>query len=245
SESAVSQVSKPAGCRTPRDVPCGRDGQPTGTSAIQQTRRSALRHGARTLNWYGRSVSLAHFLILVLFSPSLMSAEEEPRSALKAQRKTLVEAVKGRDAAGVAKIFTSDAKLMMPGLETLAGRESIQKFWQAGLSRGSVKGIAFAPVDITGESDGLLVETGTLTTLDDEGKEKDRSRYLLVWKREESEWRIHRDMANSELAPGPKVDRVGFPKDYRTFEVLGVPVRTNTGSSLVMTAYGNDLAFSI
>jgi uncharacterized protein (TIGR02246 family) len=126
-----------------------------------------------------------------------------------------------RDAAGVAKIFTSDAKLMLPGFETVTGREAIQKFWQAGLSGGIVKGIAFAPADFTGEGDGLAVETGTFTTLDDDGKKKDDSRYLIVWKREEDEWRIHRDITNSDLAPAPKLDRVGFPKEYRTnFKVL-------------------------
>jgi Cytochrome P460 len=53
-------------------------------------------------------------------------------------------------------------------------------------------------------------------------------------------------LANSDLAPAPKVDRVGFPKDYRTnFKVLGVPARTNTPPSIVLTAYGNDLAASV
>jgi hypothetical protein len=51
---------------------------------------------------------------------------------------------------------------------------------------------------------------------------------------------------NSEPAPAPHLDRVGFPKDYRTaFKVLGIPVRTNTSPSLVLTAYGNDLAASV
>jgi hypothetical protein len=43
-----------------------------------------------------------------------------------------------------------------------------------------------------------------------------------------------------------EADRVGFPKDYRiTFNMLGLPARTNPAPSLVMTAYGNDLAASV
>jgi len=50
----------------------------------------------------------------------------------------------------------------------------------------------------------------------------------------------------AELAPAPKMDRVGFPKDYRTtFKLLGVPTRTNTAPTMVMTAYGNDLAATV
>ena len=185
-------------------------------------------------------------LLLHVVSASVVHAENDTRSALDAQRKALSEAVARCDAAGVAKVFTSDAKLMLPDFETVAGREAIQKFWEAGLRSGIIKGIAFSPVDVAGEKDGLLAETGTLATLDGDGKGKDQSRYLIVWKREEGEWRIHRDIANSALAPAPKVDRVGFPRDYRSsFKVLGVPVRTNTSPVMVLTAYGNDLAASV
>ena len=191
---------------------------------------------------------LAHLftLLLVLWPGFVLHAATETRCALETQRNALTKAVGQRDAAGVAKIFTSDAKLMVPGFETLTGREAIQKFWQAGLSSGIIKGIAFVPADFAGEDDGLLIETGTLTTLNDDGKTKSQSRYLIVWKREQSEWRIHRDIVNSEAAPAPKTDRVGFPKDYRsTLKILGVPARTNTAPSMVMTAYGNDLAASV
>jgi uncharacterized protein (TIGR02246 family) len=194
------------------------------------------------------TIPSAHWLatFLILFPPPLIHAQNNARSALEAQRKALTQAVTCRDAAGVAKIFTTDAKLMLPGFETLTGREAIQKFWQAGFSSGMVKRITLAPTDLTGETGGLLTETGTLGTLDENGKEKDQNRYLIVWKRDEGAWQIHRDIVNSELAPAPKLDRVGFPKDYRTtFKFLGVPMRTNSTQTIVMTAYGNDLAASV
>src|SRR5215510_7393786 len=49
SESAVSQVSKPAGRSTQKDAYEAPDAQPTWKSAIQQTRRSALRRLAHSL----------------------------------------------------------------------------------------------------------------------------------------------------------------------------------------------------
>ena len=192
------------------------------------------------------SLGLLFQSFLLLFSPSFGRAETEARGALDLQRKALAEAVTQRDAAAAARIFTSDAKWMLPGFETITGREAIQMFWQAGLSSGIVERIAFARADVIGEGDGLLAETGTLSTFDANGKERDQSRYLIVWKREEGEWRIHRDIANSELPPAPKIDRVGFPKDYvTTFKLLGSPARTNVLSSIVMTAYENDIAASV
>jgi uncharacterized protein (TIGR02246 family) len=195
-----------------------------------------------------RRCSFAHLLLwfVLLLSFFIGHAEQDVHAALDAQRKALTGAVALRDAPRVARIFTSDGKLMVPGFETVTGREAIQQFWQAGLSSGILKGITLTPTDLTGEADGLLAETGTVTTLDADGKEKDHSRYLIVWKREESEWRIHRDVVNAELAGAPKVDRVGFPKDYRTtFKALSAPARTNISPALVITAYGNDLAGSV
>jgi uncharacterized protein (TIGR02246 family) len=219
---------------------------PTETSIHGAPTKSKPTHAGHRWRIHGLPRLLALFL---LFLPcAVCRAQKEPNAAIDAQRRALADAVARRDAAGVARIFTADAKLMLPGFGTITGRGPIQKFWEAGLSSGILKGIAFAPSDLSGEGEGLLAETGTLTTLDADGKERDPSKYLLVWKREENEWRIHRDIANAELAPAPapKVDRVGFPKDYRTtFKLLGVPARTNTSPSMVLTAYGNDLAASI
>jgi uncharacterized protein (TIGR02246 family) len=210
-----------------------------------QNFRSNPRKISSKTRW--RSRLFTHLLTLFALLLSFIAhAEQEFRNALDAQRKALTDAVARRDAARVAGVFTSDAKLMVPGFETVTGRESIQKFWQAALSSGVLKGITLRPTDLTGQADGLVAEAGTVATLDADGKEKDQSRYLIVWKHEESQWRIHRDIVNSELAPAPKVDRVGFPKEYRTiFKVLGVPARTNASSDVVLTAYGNDLAVSV
>jgi uncharacterized protein (TIGR02246 family) len=176
----------------------------------------------------------------------MVHAEKDAHRALDAQRKALTEAVTQRDAAAVAKFFTSDAKVMLPGFETVTGRDAIQKFWQAGLNSGLVKSITLTPIDISGVEDGLLAEMGTVSTIDGERRENGKTRYLIVWKRDESEWRIHREMVNAELAPVPQMDRVGFPKDYRsTFKLLGMPARTNTSPAFVMTAYGNDQAASV
>jgi uncharacterized protein (TIGR02246 family) len=214
----------------------------THTAGVPKKRK---RHSARA-RWRSRGFAPLLALCLLLLSLSIGHSRQEFQAILEEQRKALTDAVTRGDATAVARIFTSDAKLMIPGFETISGREAIQKFWQAGLSGGILKGITLTPIDLTGETDGLLAETGTVTTLDAEGKERDASRYVIVWKREESDWRIHRDIVNSELALAPKADRVGFPKDYRTvFKVLGVPDRTNPSPALVMTAYGNDLAASV
>src|SRR5258705_55659 len=70
---------------------------------------------------------------------------------------------------------------------------------------------------------------------------RDCGNYMLVWKREEGEWRIYRDIASPGVGPAPAEDRVGFPADYRTkFTVLASPALNKQG--MIQTAYGNDTA---
>src|SRR5690242_3707192 len=102
---------------------------------------------------FANLLSLA--LLLAAFLTPVGRAEDQARSARDRQRQALAEGVRNRDASAVAKIFTSDAKLMLPGFETITGREAIQKFWQAGLGSRMVQGISFASIDITGDEQGL------------------------------------------------------------------------------------------
>ncbi len=181
-----------------------------------------------------------------MFSAPEPPTGNETRYALDVQRKALMEAVARRDAAAVAKLYTTDANLMLPGIETITGREAIQKFWQAVLGGGFVKGIDLVPGDAMGKDGDLLAETGAITTLDGNGKQMSQSRYLIVWQREEAGWRIRCDMVNPEFAEAPIADRVGFPKDYRTnFNVLGVSAMTNTRPPTIVTIYGNGLVTSV
>src|SRR6516164_5117680 len=225
-----NRMEQKRGLSSPKPYPTftlrpGAFSAPQRIGELLRARMPALRKECCAAAARCRSGSLAHLLAPLLLILSFFSAhaEQEFHAALDSQRKALTDAVARRDAPRVARIFTSDAKLMAPGFETVTGREAIQQFWQAGLNSGILNGITLTPADLTGEADGLLAETGTVAMLDADGKEKDRSRYLIVWKREQSDWRIHRDIVNAELPAGPKVDRVGFPKEYRTiFKVLGL-----------------------
>src|SRR6185369_6687468 len=98
---------------------------------------------------------------LTMFSTQIVNGaqKEDVRAAIQVQRKALMDAVTRGDASGVAKVFATDAKFMLAGLETIAGREAIQKFWQFGLSNGLVKGLILTAVDIDGEGGELCVET--------------------------------------------------------------------------------------
>jgi uncharacterized protein (TIGR02246 family) len=170
------------------------------------------------------------------------SDRDATRAALERQRKNFVEAVGRADAAGVANLFTTDAKLILTGFDPFEGREAIQKAWQFAFGSGAVARVVFESKDVAGLGGEILAETGTLAMFDKEGKERPANNYLLVWKREDGAWKIHRDIANAKAAAAPMADRVGFPRDYRTqLKMLSAPT-FNPKLGVVQTAFGNDEA---
>jgi hypothetical protein len=188
--------------------------------------------------------------LLALFaSPSLLlqgHAEQEFTRAWNGNAKLLTDALTRRDAPGVAKDFHFRREVDGAGFQTITGTRSHSEVLAGRFEQWNRQGNHFTPTDVTGDADGLLAETGTVATLDADGKEKDHSRYLIVWKREESEWRIHRDIVNSELAMAPKSGPRRFPEGLpNRFQGAGRSREDEHFCCVVMTAYGNDLACSV
>lgn len=186
-------------------------------------------------------------LALVLIGAA---AADSTHTAIAAQSRAFMDAMERGDARAVAELFTTDAKLIVSGIDdVVAGRAAIEKFWQVGFSNG-VKGLRLTVLDLDGTGP-LRVETGTYQALGAGGSDLGRGHYLLVWKKENGAWKIHRDIGSAtptRAAAGAgagtsAVDRVGFPRDYRAdLKLLAVSARDAEPS--VMTAYGNALAAS-
>jgi uncharacterized protein (TIGR02246 family) len=150
------------------------------------------------------------------------------------------------DASAVAQVFTSDAKLIVSGVDgETSGRNAIEAFWQGALN-GGVRELRLTTVDLDGEGP-LRVETGTYQALGAGGSELGRGRYVLIWKKEAGTWKIHRDIGIANAPPAGRsatADRVGIPGDYRSsLKLLGIAEKQAEPS--ITTVYGNGLAASI
>jgi len=55
-------------------------------------------------------------------------------------------------------------------------------------------------IDVWGNGD-LLAEEGTASLFDQKGTELDHAKYLVVWKKENGQWKLFRDIWNSDRAP--------------------------------------------
>jgi uncharacterized protein (TIGR02246 family) len=101
------------------------------------------------------------------------------------------------DAAAVAALYTEDGLLLPPNGDFVSGREAIQTFWQ------SVMDMGVAEVRLTVEEAESIGDTawevGRATLFTAAGDTIDEAKYMIVWKRTEAGWRLHRDIWNSSL----------------------------------------------
>lgn len=100
------------------------------------------------------------------------------------------------ETAAIAACYTRDAQLLVPHNEIIRGRDAIEKIF--GMSAGHGHKLAFTTLELEGDEDSAL-EIGQYTRKDAGGAMLDRGKYLVVWKRIGSDWKIHRDMISTSL----------------------------------------------
>jgi uncharacterized protein (TIGR02246 family) len=112
--------------------------------------------------------------------------------AIALARATFIDALRRGDAAAASATYTDDARLLAPSTEVLSGRDSVARFWQAGIDAG-VQGIELESASVEVEPGGeVATEMGryVLSVRPDRGPVVlDRGSYLLVYRRVDDTWR--------------------------------------------------------
>jgi uncharacterized protein (TIGR02246 family) len=144
-----------------------------------------------------RRISL--FVLPLMAAATVCWAEDTSavRAAIEQAGVRFSEAYATGDAKAVAAFYTEEAIAFPPGGEMVKGREAIQRMWQSTMDSG-VTSLSFTVVDV-GTSGDLAHETGTaLLNIHAQGKDPTTAsvKYVVVWKRQGDDWKLHRDIWN-------------------------------------------------
>jgi uncharacterized protein (TIGR02246 family) len=131
--------------------------------------------------------------VAVLLALARPAAADDVRAAVEAGNRAFVEAFLAGDARAVAELYTEDARVVAPGSPPAVGRAEIEAFWRGVIASG-VKDVALSTAHVEA-SGGLAVEDGTVRLVAADGAVNE-SRYVVVWKRVDGGWRLHRDIWN-------------------------------------------------
>lgn len=103
------------------------------------------------------------------------------------------------DARGMALLYTIDGAVLPPGAPMQQGTDAIEAFWKMVMNMG-IKSAQLETVQLEAEADTAL-EVGRYTLKGDGGQRIDEGKYLVVWKKQTGQWRLHKDIWNTNLNP--------------------------------------------
>lgn len=140
--------------------------------------------------------------LFALLVAALLVSQPAAASDLKAEIEAAnanFMAVFGKDAAAVAALYTSTAQVMPTGAEPVSGHAAITAFWQSVFDAGVV-GVTLEALEVE-RTDAGAVEVGRVTLRNANGEIADRGKYVVIWRHENGEWKLHRDIFNSNVPP--------------------------------------------
>ncbi|MER8437828.1 DUF4440 domain-containing protein [Mesorhizobium sp. M1312] len=124
------------------------------------------------------------------------------QSSIEANNADFVAKFAAKDTTGLAQHYTEDAVAFPPNEERIAGRESVQKMWQSWIDAG-LTDLTLKAAQVE-ESGTLAYEDGTYSIKipGSDGKiSEEIGKYIVVWKKgADGEWRMHRDIWNTNPA---------------------------------------------
>ena len=118
--------------------------------------------------------------------------------AIEAGNRKFMEALCKGDAAGLARCYTEQARIIPPDSEMMQGRAAIQAFWQAVMNSG-VTEVKLETLDLDSGGDELAREIGRFVLTIKQGSETVYSpgKYVVLWKLEAGSWKLDVDIWNN------------------------------------------------
>ncbi len=136
--------------------------------------------------------------VLLMAGALLTGCEPKPQDVsaeITAANQQVMDAVARGDGAAVAALYTQDAWLMAPNSSAITGRAGITAYWQGGIAAG-IKGITLKTSEVQGHGD-TAHEVGEYQLTAAGGLQIDHGKYIVLWKKVDGQWRLHRDIWNT------------------------------------------------
>ena len=125
----------------------------------------------------------------------------EIRDTIQAEDEKFMAAFDKGDPAGVAALYTDNGQLLPANSDFITGKQAIQDFWQGAMDMG-IKKVKLEPIEVEGHSD-TAYEVGKYTLQGEGDQVLDSGKYMVIWKQEEGQWKLHRDIWTTSL-PAPE-----------------------------------------
>lgn len=109
-----------------------------------------------------------------------------------------MRAFANRNAGELAALYTDDAQLLPPSGSIVTGKQGIAAYWDSAMKSG----IARAELDTLelDQQGTTAIEVGRARLFREDGNLLSAAKYIVVWKQQNGNWKLHRDIWNSDDA---------------------------------------------
>lgn len=125
---------------------------------------------------------------------------EKAKTAITEVNQKMMEAVTKGDSSAFASLYHSQAIVMPANDEAVSGTEKITSS-VGGLIRTGML-LKLTTSSVWGDAD-LVVEEGGYEMTDKSGTHIDHGKYIVLWKEENGQWKLYRDIWNSSMPMAP------------------------------------------
>ncbi len=130
-----------------------------------------------------------------------MTNSTDVHDAIVAADETFMTTFSRGDAAGIADLYTENGQFLPPNSDFVTGKQAIQATFQAFMDMG-IKAIKIETIEVEGYGD-TASEVGRYTLEGEDGQVLDQGKYIVIWKQEAGQWKLHRDIINTSM-PAPE-----------------------------------------
>jgi uncharacterized protein (TIGR02246 family) len=123
------------------------------------------------------------------------------KEAIRSRITEWVAIVKTKDAKKVVQFYATDGRFLAPHAPMAQGRAQVAAAWDGLLKLPNVS-LTFGPVLIeVAHSGEMAYDVGNYSLAFDgpHGRAKDEGKYVVVWKKEDGEWKAAADILNTNL----------------------------------------------
>ena len=126
-----------------------------------------------------------------------MTNEVDIKDAITAADQTFMATFSRGNAADVAALYTEHAQFLLPNSDFVVGRQAIQEAFQAFID-GGYKAIKVEATEVEGFGN-TAYEVGKYIVKGEDSQVLDQGKFVVIWKLEAGQWKLHRDIINSSL----------------------------------------------
>ena len=145
-------------------------------------------------------VLIAAAVILFTASCAPQQSSDDARVAIEAKTAQWQQSFNAGDGAAIAARYAADGQILPPGGATISGSDDIAAFWQDLLNTAGGISAKLEVVEVVAHGDHAN-EVGRFILTDSDGKTLDQGKYMVLWRQEQGDWKMVRDIWNSDGAP--------------------------------------------